>query len=129
MRTRIAAAFAHAFLVRLTLIALLVGAALPVGWMPNADGLQSGVPFVMCTGHGPVTAIMDHSGKPAVPADSPSSMCVFAAAIAQAAPVAAPTLVVPQTSLAAPERRQKARALVRLARYRPQAARAPPLAA
>ncbi|MFZ1991498.1 MAG: DUF2946 family protein [Alphaproteobacteria bacterium] len=132
MRSRIAAAFAHAFLVRLTLVALLVGALLPAGWMPNPDGLASGTPIVMCTGHGPMTIIdqgMDHAGKPAKQQNAPSDVCVFAAAAAHATPVSLPALNVPRAVTRAPARQRNLFASVRVARYRPQAARAPPLAA
>ena len=110
MRSRIAAAFAHAFLIRLTLVALLVSALLPAGWMPNPDGMGSGIPIVMCTGHGPVTAVMDHGGKPAKPQQSQSDVCVFAAAATYATPVAAPALSVPRAETRVPARRLKARA-------------------
>jgi hypothetical protein len=129
MRIRIAAAFAHAFLVRLTLIALLVGAAVPLGWMPNPDGAQSGSPIVICTGHGPITAFVGGDGKPSKPSGSHSDICVFAAAAAHATPVATPALAIPHEVARATTRRNNKRALVRTARYRPQAARAPPLAA
>jgi len=133
MRARIAAAFAHAFLIRLTLIALLVGALLPAGWMPNPDGLASGTPIVMCTGHGPLTIIdygMDHAGKPAKhQQNAPSDICVFAAAAAPATPVSLPALDVPRALTSVPARRRNSSMSVRPAHYRLQAARAPPLAA
>ncbi len=98
MRARIAA-LAHTSLVRLTLIALLVGALVPAGWMPNPDGAASGVPIVICTGHGPITAFIGKDGKPLKkplkPSGSHSNICIFAAAAAHATPTVAPILTLP----------------------------------
>ena len=129
MQARIAAVFAHAFLIRLTLIALLVGAAMPVGFMPNPDGLGSGAPIVICTGHGPINVASDDHGKPANPAGTHTDICVFAAAAMAATPVAAPALRAPYAITRSPAHKQNTRAVILATRYRLQAARAPPLAA
>lgn len=129
MRSRIAAAFAHAFLVRLTLIALLVGAAVPIGWMPNPEGAGSGAPIVICTGHGPINAFIGKDGKPINHPGSQSDICVYAAAAAPATPAPAPALFVLSAATRAYAPRRKSRVAILAAHYRPQAARAPPLAA
>lgn len=37
------------------MIAMILRALLPAGWMPNPDGLANGIPWVICTGQGPMT--------------------------------------------------------------------------
>jgi hypothetical protein len=44
----------RAFAWFLALVAIMLRAALPVGWMPIADGAM-GTRLVICTGHGPLT--------------------------------------------------------------------------
>src|SRR5262249_44545992 len=125
-------AFAREFIVRLTLIALLVSGLLPAGWMPNPEGIGAGVPIVFCTGHGPITIAehigdVDH-GKPVNPADSPTLTCVFAGATVHATPVVAPVLVVLHRTELWSVAPRAPPATVLLALYRPQSQRGPPAA-
>jgi hypothetical protein len=102
----------------LALTAMLLGAMLPTGWMPGADGAP-----VMCSLDAPAHHQPDRKapGQPA-----PHHECPFAAAPHLAPPLAAVVLAAPRQAFfafvtPAPLRRATARA------YAPQAARAPPL--
>lgn len=62
----------------LALVAILLRAALPDGWMPVADA-AGGTSIVICTGHGPLAAPI-HSRKQAPLPGRSSDVCPFAAA-------------------------------------------------
>lgn len=63
------------------LVALFLRALMPVGWMPNPYGITTGVPIVICTGHGPINAPPPPPGKHGNHHQEP---CVYAAAPAHA---------------------------------------------
>lgn len=46
-----------------TLVAILLRAVVPVGWMPSTQ-LSVGVPIVICTGNGEKQIILDGNGRP-----------------------------------------------------------------
>ena len=62
----------------LALVAILLRAALPDGWMPIA-GAAGGTSIVICTGHGPLAA--PHSRKQAPLPGRSNEVCPFAAAV------------------------------------------------
>jgi len=72
--------------VHLALVAMLLRALLPAGWMPAAISSADASPFVICTVDGPLHApakhapAQDHAGTP----------CIFAAAAHLSSPVAHP---------------------------------------
>jgi hypothetical protein len=61
----------------LALSAIMLRAALPIGWMPVADA-ASGPALVICTGHGPLTT-PDHSRKQSPLSGHTNEVCPFAA--------------------------------------------------
>jgi hypothetical protein len=70
--------------VHFALVAMLLRALLPAGWMPAAITSADASPFVICTVDGPVHAPARHA-----PAhDRASAPCVFAAAAPLSSPVA-----------------------------------------
>ena len=90
----------HSIGVLFAVFALVVRAAIPVGWMPNTAGIASGVPIVFCTHDGPKTALVDLNWTPGgehhQPAQGPGEhhqVCPFAAAGTVAPPAAAPLIV------------------------------------
>jgi len=132
--------------VYVALVAMMVHALVPTGWMPNISGGPGG-PFTLCTMDGPAdTAMdasapmvmdgladmaMDHSGqpekqKPAQGDQHRNDICPFGAAPHFAAPtsiasLAAPTLAVAATRLFVPAARTAQRA-----EFSTQSPRAPP---
>ena len=42
------------FAMHAAVIAMIMRALLPAGWMPNPGGLANGTPWVICTGQGPM---------------------------------------------------------------------------
>ena len=73
--------------VQIALLAMLLRAVLPAGWMPAAVTSANASPFVICTMDGPL-----HSAptKPSHDHDRATSPCVFASA----APLSSPDLSV-----------------------------------
>ena len=129
--------------VYVALVAMMVHALVPTGWMPNISG-GSGGPFTLCTMDGPALdasapmvmdgpagMAMDHSGqpekqKPAQGDQHRNDICPFGAAPHFAAPasiasLAAPTLAVTATRLFVPAARTAQRS-----EFSPQSPRAPP---
>jgi hypothetical protein len=105
----------------LALIALLLRALVPAGWMP---GTAADAPFVICS----VDGAAQHTPDGHKPADDASHQdgCPFAAAshlakTSDTAPLAAPLL----RAFAAPSP-TAAQSLTRIAVYRAQSPRAPP---
>jgi hypothetical protein len=70
--------------VHFALVAMLLRALLPAGWMPAAITRADASPFVICTIDGPVHAPVRHA-----PAhDRASTPCIFAASAPLSSPVA-----------------------------------------
>jgi hypothetical protein len=83
----------------LMLMALIVRAALPQGWMPAGDSASaSGASFTICTVTGPLQLKLDQEGNP-VP-DSPDGTahqpCAFAALASLSAPADSQAISPPQ---------------------------------
>jgi hypothetical protein len=88
----------------LALVAIMLRAALPDGWMPVADG-ASGTRLVICTGHGPLTD-RNHSREQTPISGHETGICPFAAAMHVSSPAFfalffAPTLSAHETGPAA----------------------------
>lgn len=63
----------------LALVAILLRAALPAGWMPVADA-DGGPSIVICTGHGALVAPIHRQKQTPLPGRS-NDICPFAAAV------------------------------------------------
>jgi hypothetical protein len=88
--------------VQIALVAMLLRALLPVGWMPDTAA-SAGAPFVICTVNGPLQAAhLPDTGKhqPGHDDGRQNDMCPFAASIHFATPAAA-AVVAPSTQVAA----------------------------
>jgi hypothetical protein len=113
--------------VHLALVAMVLRALLPAGWMPNPTGTGESA-FVICTMDGPVqSATKDHGpGKPTPDDGRQHEACPFAAAphFATSSTVAVLRLPVASDSIARYEASQQP--IAEPARYAPQAPRAPP---
>ena len=112
--------------VQIALVAMLLRAILPVGWMPGAAE-NSASPFVICTVNGPVHAAHVPDGPKHSQDDGrQNDVCPFAASVHLATPTAEAS-VAPSTQIAlfsflhAP-----ARAVQSAARYALSSPRAPP---
>jgi Protein of unknown function (DUF2946) len=112
--------------VQIALVAMLLRALLPVGWMPDTAA-NSSTPFVICTVNGPVHAAhVPNTGKHSQDDGRQNDVCPFAASVHLATPAAVAT-VAPSTQIArftfvhAP-----ARAVQAATRYALQSPRAPP---
>lgn len=101
----------------LALTAMLLGAMLPAGWMPGANGMP-----VMCS--------LDHAPGKQSPAndrsDNHGHECPFAAAPHLAPPLAVASLAAPMVQAAAPGLSRTAAFAPRRPGHAPQAPRAPP---
>lgn len=89
------------------LVALLVRALLPAGWMPNPAG-AAGTPIIICTAEGGISVFVGSDGKPAKnsPADDHtqhSDGCPFAASPHLAAPTAVVASAQPSLVVSRPE--------------------------
>jgi hypothetical protein len=104
----------------MALTAMLLGAMLPAGWMPGADGAP-----VMCSLAAPAHHQTDHKTP-----QSPASQheCPFAAASHLSPPATALALLAPQLSRLPDTARPRASTQASTAAYTPQAPRAPPAA-
>jgi hypothetical protein len=76
----------------IALVALLLRALVPVGWMPNPAG-TAGVPIILCTAEGWISVFVGSNGQPVKqsPADDRSQQsdgCPFATAPHLATPTA-----------------------------------------
>jgi len=130
MRAHYITAFAREFAVRLALVALLVRALIPIGWMPNPHGLEAGSPIILCTMYGPVPAVIGDDGKPARPAmpgKAPhSEFCLLGVASAHGVPVASLSLPSPDRTQVAIAVTTRAQSITVSLRHRPQSQRGPP---
>jgi hypothetical protein len=114
--------------VQIALVAMLLRALLPVGWMPDTAA-NSGSPFIICTVNGPIHAAhLPDTGKhqPGHDDSRQNDACPFAASIHFATP-AAETTIVPSTQVVSLAPLQlPLRAIQSAARYALQSPRAPP---
>jgi hypothetical protein len=85
--------------VQVALVAMLLRALLPVGWMPDAAD-HSDAPFVICTVNGPVHAVHVPDGQKHNQDDGrQNDVCPFAASVHLATPAAVAS-VAPSTQIA-----------------------------
>jgi hypothetical protein len=99
----------------LAIIALLVRAMLPAGWMPDAQGLT------ICS----LSPVIHHDGDQKAPAQPHHEECAFAAAAALAAAPDAPHLTLPAFHAFTATIGQGVASRI-AARFTPQSPRAPP---
>ena len=109
--------------VQIALLAMLLRAVLPAGWMPAAVTSANASPFVICTMDGPL-----HSAptKPSHDHDRATSPCVFASAAPLSSPdiaIAAPTPMQFASQIAFAPLHET---IIAARHFRPNAARAPP---
>jgi len=108
--------------VHIALLAMLLRAVVPAGWMPAAIASADASPLVICTVDGPLHA----PAKPSHDHDRAASPCVFASVAPLSSPAVetlafAPELIPSQIAFA-PLREN----IVAAPHFRPNAARAPP---
>ncbi len=112
--------------VQIALVAVLLRALLPVGWMPDA---AAGSPFTICTVNGPVHATHLPDGQPDKHGQDDgrqNDVCPFAASVHLATPTAVATVAsFTQIVLFAPDH-SPARWVHDTAHYALQSPRAPP---
>jgi hypothetical protein len=111
--------------IHLAIVAMLVRALLPAGWMPDLGGSAA---LVICTADSSAHHVVQQSpGKP-VPDDGRHAHeeCPFAAAHHVAAPVASARLAAPSLAVRAIDIHDIATAFGPIAGYQPQSPRAPP---
>ena len=111
----------------IAILAMMLRAALPQGWMPSSQGAA---PLMLCPGMTEMAAMpaMSHEAPPQKPdhRHDGAAQCIFAAAAHPASPASAPPALLAAQAvthidfLSAHETPERARA------YRPNAARAPP---
>jgi Protein of unknown function (DUF2946) len=110
--------------VHLALIALMLRALLPAGWMPN-PGAANGSPLVICTMDGPLKAL-DGKGKPIRHDPRDHEACPFAAAAHLAPPAQLASLALPAIAAAPAAAPAQPESIIAHAHYDPQSPRAPP---
>ena len=118
--------FRHAA-VHLALVAMMLRALLPAGWMPNPTGTGESA-FVICTMDGPVQSVSkDHGpGKPTPDDGRQHEACPFAAAPHFATPGTVEILRLPTVSGSISQHQAIPRLNAEEAAYALQAPRAPP---
>lgn len=114
--------------VQIALVAMLLRALLPVGWMPDTAA-NAGSPFVICTVNGPLHAAhLPDMGKhqPGHDDSRPNDMCPFAASVHLATPTTmaatAPSMQIASFGIV----QSVSRAVPDTAQYALQSPRAPP---
>jgi hypothetical protein len=111
------------FVRHLALIALLLRALVPAGWMP---GTTAAAPLVICS----VNAPAQHApGEPARHDSDRHDICPFAAAPHFAETPQHPLLAAPALHVFEAAQRPVLQTPARVAGYRPHAPRAPPISA
>jgi hypothetical protein len=109
---------------QIALLAMVLRAFLPAGWMPAAISSADASPFVICTIDGPLHAPAKQ--MPTSDHDRAGAPCVFSAAAPLSPPLADAVSVAP-SSIAAPIYFAPSRnAATADASFRPNTARAPP---
>jgi hypothetical protein len=109
--------------VQIALMAILLRAVLPAGWMPEAITSADASPFVICTIDGPLHAT---PAKPSHDHDRATSPCVFASVVPLSSPditIAAPTPMQFASQIAFAPLHET---IITAPHFRPNAARAPP---
>lgn len=96
------------FAALLVLVAFLIRAALPLGWMPAQT--QDGIRVLLCSGKGTIELILPKSGQDGDDSgqsheDLPRDPCPFGVSLAKAFDLPAPITVPPMPALAATEPR------------------------
>jgi hypothetical protein len=109
--------------VHLALIALMLRALLPAGWMPDRG---SGAPLVICTMDGPLKAL-DAEGKPIRHDPRDHETCPFAAAAHLAPPAEPASLALPASAAGPAAAPVQPVPVTARAPYQPQSPRAPPV--
>jgi hypothetical protein len=110
---------------QIALLAMVLRALLPAGWMPAAITSADASPFVICTIDGPLHSSPAKQQSPS-DHDRAHRPCVFAAAAPLSPPLADAVALAP-SNLAAPVFFESQReAVTASALFRPNAARAPP---
>jgi len=109
--------------VQLALVAMLLRAFLPAGWMPAAIASADASPFVICTLDGPLHPA---PAKPSHDHDRASAPCVFAASVHAATPAAEPAKVAPVTTASPVAFTARHDVVAASVQFRPNTARAPP---
>lgn len=118
--------------VHIALVAMLLRALLPTGWMPNNTGGPA--PLIVCTGTGLVAITFDKDGTPLkrTPIKSDAThrgICPFGAVAHLAPPNADIAFVPPLRTILPVQAPQIYRAIFGEARHTLQTARAPPATA
>jgi len=109
---------------QIALVAMVLRALLPVGWMPAAISSANASPFVICTMSGPVHTPAKPSRAP--DQDRANRPCVFASAAPLASPTAEAVSLAP-SNITAPIHFASSRDdVAATAICRPNTARAPP---
>jgi Protein of unknown function (DUF2946) len=111
--------------VHLALIALMLRALLPAGWMPDPGG-ANGAPLVICTMDGPLKAL-DAEGKPIRHDPRDHEACPFAAAAHLAPPAEPASLALPASAAGPAAAPVQPVPVTARAPYQPQSPRAPPV--
>lgn len=116
--------------IKLALVAMLLRALLPAGWMPNPAGL-AGDPVVICTMDGSGSLAIGTHGKPLKQQPGQNSGrsqegCPFAAAPHLAAPTITAAVVLPSLATFIETRIARVKLGQPDANYTPQSPRAPP---
>lgn len=109
--------------VQIALLAMLLRAVLPAGWMPAAITSANASPFVICTMDGPLHAT---PAKSSHDHDRATSPCVFASVVPLSSPdiaIAAPAPIQLASQIAFAPLHET---IVAARHFRPNAARAPP---
>jgi hypothetical protein len=110
---------------QIAILAMVLRALLPVGWMPGAISSANASPFVICTMNGPLHQAPAKQ-KPSSDRDRAGAPCVFAAAAPLSPPLAGTVAIVPSSIavsiLFAPSRDDISVNAI----FRPNTARAPP---
>lgn len=114
---------------QIALVAMILRALLPSGWMPMASA--SGATLTICTINGPVQISLDAQGhpqdqKPQQDDDRHHMLCHFACAGTVFAGQTLASIEAPSTQRESRRPPRNVDATVSRARYGPQAARAPP---
>jgi hypothetical protein len=109
--------------VHFALLAMLLRAVLPAGWMPAAISNADASPFVICTMDGPL-----HSApaKPSHDHDRATSPCVFASAAPLSSPDAAIVALAPAQHVSQIAFAPLRETIITAPHFRPNPARAPP---
>ena len=115
----------HALCLTLAALALVFQTLIPAGFMPGAASDRP-LALVICTGHGPLTSVLDLGGSKAPP-HKPAAACVFAGHGAAASPpLAGPAQEAPWQAVETVAPRPTARVFFGRGPAAPPPARGPP---